>query len=633
MNPDYEKSKLFTRRALLLAGGQGAFMLALVGRMYYLQIVESKKYAMLAEENRINLRLLPPPRGRIVDRFGVPLAVNRQSYRVDIVAERTGKSTRERKRKVKETLAALSTIIPLSEADARRVLREIGRKRAFVPITVRKTLTWEEVARIEVNTPDLPGITIAEGTVRHYPLGQAGAHVLGYVAAVSEAEQTGDPLLELPDIRIGKNGIEKVFDAPLRGEAGTQQIEVNAHGRIIKELSREDAKPGQEVALTIDADLQRFIADRLGEESAIAVVMDVHGGQVMALSSNPGYDPTAFHDGLDPELWRAWRRDPKKPLISKAVAGQYAPGSVFKMCVALAALEAGIIGRYHRVSCYGHTQLGSSRFHCWKRGGHGTVDLHEAIKQSCDVFFYDVARRLGVDRLADMARRLGLGRSVGIDLHGERSGFIPTRAWKLATLGEPWQDGESLVAGIGQGFVLTTPLQLAVMMSRLVNGGKAVTPHIAHRLVTAEGLAPRPAPDFASIGVRPENLRILANAMNGVVNEPGGTARRGQLSEEGMSMGGKTGTSQVRRITREERARGVKKNEDLPWELRDHGLFVGYGPVEDPRYVVAVVLEHGGSSKYAVPIARDIMRETLSRDPLQPRPTGEAAAPAGARGT
>ncbi len=629
MNPDYERSKLSNRRALLLGGGSGALMLSLVGRMYYLQIVEAKKYAMLAEENRINLRLLAPPRGRILDRFGVPLALNRQSYRVDIISERTGKSTAERKHNVRETLAALSTIIPLTEADKKRVLREVGRKRAFVPITVRKNLDWDEVARISVNTPDLPGIVIAEGTVRHYPYGEMAAHVLGYVAAVSEAEQTGEPLLQLPDFRIGKNGVEKVFDKPLQGEAGTQQIEVNAHGRVIKELSRSDATPGKELSLTIDMGLQKFVSERLGDQSPIAVVMGAHGGQGLALASNPSYDPAAFHDGLDMDTWRKWRADEMKPLINKVVAGQFAPGSVFKMCVALAALEAGIISPHHRVTCFGFTQLGSSRFHCWKRGGHGSVDMREAVKQSCDVFFYDIARRVGVDRIAAMAGRLGLGRAVGLDLHGERPGFIPTRAWKLATLGEPWQDGESLVAGIGQGFILATPIQLAVMMARMVNGGKAVTPHVARAVVTSKGLVPRGKTAFEDIGVRPGSLAFITDAMAAVVNEPGGTARRGQLKEEGMSMGGKTGTSQVRRITREERATGVKKNKDLPWKLRDHGLFAGFGPVDNPRYVVTVILEHGGSSKYAVPVARDIMRETLRRDPLKKRPENQTAAAVG----
>lgn len=627
MSPDNERQRQFTRRAALLAGGKGALMLALIGRMYYLQIVEARKYAMLAEENRINLRLLPPPRGRILDRNGVSVAANRQSYRLDMVAERTGKSTRERRANVQRTLAALSTVIPLSETETRRVLREIDRKRAFVPITVRKNLAWEEVARISVNTPDLPGLVIEEGTVRHYPYGELAAHVIGYVAAVSELEQTGDPLLELPDFRIGKSGAEKVYEPALRGRAGTQQVEVNAHGRVIKELSREDPRPGEDLTLTLDMGLQNFASTRLGEHSGIAVVLDVHGGEVLALASTPSFAPAAFHDGLDPELWRDWRRDPRKPLINKAVAGQYAPGSVFKMCVALAALEAGVITPHHYVSCYGYTQLGTSRFHCWKKGGHGALDLHEGIKQSCDVYFYDVARRVGVDRIAEMARRLGLGEPTGIDLSNESPGFIPTRAWKQATLGEPWQDGETLVAGIGQGFILTTPVQLAVMMARLVNGGKAVRPHLARDLLTPEGLAPRPAPAFGEIGLRPAHLKVIHDAMSGVVNEPGGTARSGRL-EEPMSMGGKTGTAQVRRITREERARGVKKNEDLPWEMRDHSLFVAFGPVEAPRYTVAVVLEHGGSSKYAVPIARDIMAETLTRDPLRPPPAGQAVAAA-----
>lgn len=610
MNPDYERAGVFSRRALILGGGKAVLLSTLVARMYYLQVVEAKKYATLSDENRINLRLLSPPRGRILDRFGVPLADNRQSYRVDIIAERASDVSR--------TLAALESILPLSPHEQKRILRTIRRKRGFVPVNIRENLSWDDVSRIAVNAPDLPGILIQEGRSRDYPFGSAAAHLVGYVGAVSSAEETGDPLLRMPDFRIGKSGVERVYDLMLRGKPGSRQVEVNAHGRSIKELSRKEPTPGKDLALTIDMGLQKFLATRLGKESATAIVIDTRGGEIMALASSPSFRPAAFQDGLDRLTWRTWREDRGKPLIDKATSGQYPPGSVFKMCVALAALEAGVITPDHQVTCRGYVDLGSSRFYGWKRGGHGVVDLRDGIKKSCDIYFYDVARRVGVDRIAAMARRLGFGNVTGIDLTSEKPGFIPTAAWKLATLGVPWQEGETLITGIGQGYVLTTPIQLAVYMARLASGGMAVTPHIARDVMSGDGLRPRPASKFKSLGLAKKNVALVLDAMNAVVNEAGGTARRARLPDTDLRMGGKTGTAQVRRITRAERARGVRKNKDRPWKYRDHALFVGFAPVSDPRYAVAVVVEHGGSgSRAAGPIARDVMAETLKRNPVK----------------
>ncbi|HMB78247.1 MAG TPA: penicillin-binding protein 2 [Kiloniellaceae bacterium] len=604
-----ERYKLFTRRTLLLAGGQAAMLSALVGRMYYLQVLEADRYRTLAEENRINIKLLAPPRGRILDRFGVPLAANDQDFRVMLVRERT--------EDLDETLAALGRVIHLSDGDRERVLREAKRKRAFVPITVKANLSWEEVARVEVNSPELPGISIEVGEIRDYPYGRSLSHVLGYVAAVSEKElQTiGDPLLELPGFRIGKNGIEREYDQILRGAAGTSQVEINAYGRVIRELSRNEGDPGQELVLTLDAGLQSFVHQRLlSEDSAAAVVLDIETGDVLALSSVPSYDPEAFSIGISSKDWNALINDPLHPLTNKSINGTFAPGSTFKMLVALAAMEAGVKPD-HEVYCPGFMTLGRSRFHCWKKHGHGKLDMIGGIQHSCDVYFYDLARRAGIDNISEMAFRFGLGNEVGIDLPNERSGTIPTRDWKLANIGEPWQGGETLVTAIGQGYVLATPLQLAVMAARLASGLKVV-PRLSrgvHGVPSQEPEAPPPA--FEPLGVDPERLKVIHKAMDMVSNHPRGTAYRYRIEEEGHELAGKTGTSQVRRITLAERAAGVSKNEDLPWRYRDHGLFVCFAPVEKPRYACAIVVEHGGGSKAAAPIARDIMIETQRRDP------------------
>ncbi|GAB4236970.1 MAG: penicillin-binding protein 2 [Kiloniellaceae bacterium] len=610
-NEDNERQRAFSRRGLLLGGAQALLLTGLAGRMYYLQVIEADRYKTLAEDNRINLRLLPPPRGRILDRFGLPLASNRQNFRVVLVREHAGD--------VEKVLMALSQLIELDEHDTKRVLREVSRKRSFVPVTVRENLTWDEVSRVEVNGPELPGVTIEMGQIRDYPFADSMAHVLGYVAAVAERDLTGDPLLELPGFRIGKNGIEQKYDLALRGTAGTSQIEVNAYGRVIRELNREEGKPGDELVLTIDGGLQTYAHQRLqGEKSASAVVMDIENGDVLALASVPSYDPNLFNIGLTIKQWNDLINDPLHPLTNKAIAGMYAPGSTFKMMVALAALKAGIRPDY-KVFCPGHMTLGRSRFHCWKRHGHGWVDMHEAIQHSCDVYFYDVSRKVGIDNIAAMSNQFGLGERVGIDLNGERGGVIPTRDWKLANIGEAWQGGETLVASIGQGFVLATPLQLATMVARIASG-KQVTPRLtrgvrADAAELEEGVAP-PAPEFLPLDVSPAHLDLMREAMDAVSNHPRGTAYRARIEEEGMELAGKTGTSQVRRITMAERAAGVTKNEQLPWRRRDHALFVAFAPVHKPRYCCSVVVEHGGGgSAVAAPIARDILLETQQRDP------------------
>lgn len=607
MNRDVDRQKLFNRRTALLAGGKAVLLSALVGRLYYLQVVESENYRTLAEENRINLRLLAPPRGRIVDRRGRPLAVNRQNYRVVVIAEEADD--------VEATLNALGRVIDISDGERRRVLRDVGRKRKFVPVPVRGNLDWESVAQIEVNAPDLPGIAIDEGQSRHYLHGEDFAHVLGYVAPVSENELNGDPLLELPGFRIGRAGIEKVYDLSLRGNGGSSEVEVNAVGRVIRELNRKEGEPGTDITLTVDMDLQRLATKRLQGESGAAVVLDVRTGDVLALASTPGFDPNAFNRGLSNEEWHGLISNPRAPLANKAIAGQYAPGSTFKLAVALAGLEKGAITPETTVKCWGRIRLGNAHFHCWKRGGHGSVDLHKALSQSCDIFFYEVAKRVGVDRISAMAQRLGMGQTLGLDLPGERTGLLPTRDWKLATIGVPWQMGETLISGIGQGFVLATPLQLAVMTARIANGGRAVTPRIA-RLAPSEEAGENPVVE--DLGLVPAHLQLVREGMIEVVNGRRGTGRASAIKEPGMEMAGKTGTSQVRRISKAEREAGVFKNEDLPWERRDHALFVGYAPIDAPRYAVSVVIEHGGGgSKAAAPVARDILAMAQKLDAVR----------------
>tara|TARA_R110002073_G_scaffold148275_1_gene301302 strand:+ start:8086 stop:9978 length:1893 start_codon:yes stop_codon:yes gene_type:complete len=614
---DNARFKTFSRRAAILGGAQLLVFGGLASRMYYLQVLKSSEYQMLAEENRVNMRLLAPLRGEILDRFGTVLASNRQNFRVLLIPEQTPD--------IEETLTKLNRVVPLSETQWKRVLRDARRSPAFLPITVSENLSWQQFAQVNIHEPDLAGIEPDVGETRHYPHGPALAHVVGYVAPVSENDLGDeDPLLKLPGFRIGKSGLERRLDRELRGAAGASHVEVNAYGRVIRELSKDPGTPGSKVVLTLDMDLQKFATERLAGEAAAAVVMDIHNGDVLASVSTPAYDPNDFNVGLSQATWNGLIENPYKPLVNKTIAGQYPPGSTFKMIVAAAAVDSGLINPNQKVHCTGKITLGNHDFHCWKRHGHGYVNMLESIMHSCDIYFYEIAKKIGIDRIEEMAHKFGLGETYEYEVPGEKPGLVPSRGWKRATTGAPWQQGETLIAGIGQGYLLTTPLQLAVMTSRLANGGKAVKPRLV-RSVGDEGRFGEPA---EPIGVSERALAIAREGMNLVSNHPRGTAFRARLNEPGMSLAGKTGTAQVRRITRAERESGVLTNEEVEWRRRDHALFVAYAPVEDPRYAVSVVVEHGGSgSRTAAPVARDIMRLALERDPsnrLAQAPQGPA---------
>lgn len=611
IDDDAQAGLVINRRALVLGAGAGALFFTLSGRLAWLQIVDGKRYAMLAEDNRISVKILPPLRGQIVDRYGVPLADNARNYRVTIIPEQA--------RPVEQTMRELQRKLSLTDREVESVLKQAKTNRSFVPIDVRDYLSWEQVATVEVNLPDLPGVSVEEGYVRMYPFSEATAHLVGYVGTPSEKETENvgakqGALLRTPGFRIGKGAMERALEADLRGSAGTQEVEVNVRGRVVRELSRKEPVHGERLALSIDADLQQQLQARLAQErSASAVLMDVHSGEVYALASNPSFDPNQFSRQLTNALWQELLNDERAPLANKAVAGQYPPGSTFKMITALAGLEAGVIDENTHVHCPGHYNLGNIRFHCWRKEGHGSVNVVTALEQSCDTFFYEVGNRLGIDRIATMARRLGLGERLGIELAEEQPGIVPDKEWKKrARPKDPkWHPGETINASIGQGYLLATPLQLATMVSRLVNGGKAVKPWLvgfSEGQMVHDGVYP-------DLNLNPHHLELVLRGMWQVVNKASGTAYGSRLKLPDQTMGGKTGTSQVQRITAAQRAAGVK-NEDLPWRQRHHALFVGYAPTENPQYAIGVVVEHGvGGSKAAAPIARDLLTLALKRNP------------------
>ncbi|CDB53353.1 MAG: penicillin-binding protein 2 [Alphaproteobacteria bacterium] len=603
MNRDNDKGKVLIRRSLIMALIKFLLLMVIIARLYYLQVYQADRYKTLADENRISTRLLVPPRGIIFDRNGVTIASNQQNFQALIVAEQAPN--------VQETLDAFKKIMPLSEAEEERIKKDLKRNRSFVPIKIRDNLSWEEVSRIQLNAPDLPGIVIDEGLTRYYPFGAGMAHILGYVSSVSDKDVKDDPLLEVPGFKIGKSGIEKYLEKALRGESGNLKLEVNAYGRIMKEIERVDGIPGKDVQLTIDSRLQQKAFELFGEESGAAVLLDVHTGEILAFVSAPSFDPNMMTQGLSTEDWNALLHNERNPLTDKAISGQYSPGSTFKMIVALAALEAGVIKPETRTYCAGKMFLGNHAFHCWKKEGHGHLNVVEALQHSCDIFFYETAQKLGIEKIADMARRFGLGSKINIGLENEKAGLIPDKEWKLRRFGEPWQQGESLISGIGQGYILTTPLQLATMTARLVNGGYEIKPTF---LKVSDGEKSK----IRKIDVSPTNLELIKEGMYAVVNKPGGTAWRSQFDYHGQRMGGKTGTTQVRRITMKERREGIKKESELPWRLRNHALFVGYAPHDNPKYAVAVLVEHGGGgSSVAAPLAGKILREAVMLDPTR----------------
>lgn len=624
MDTDQERLKSFTRRALVMGGLKAVFLTALAARLGWLQLFQAGKYETLAENNRITVRLIPPVRGTIHDRMGRMMAENEQNFMVQLVPEQT--------EDLEQSLQRLSQIMPLRPTEMQSVLKQARQQPSFVPIEVIDHLSWEQVAAIEVNLPDLPGISIDVGQRRFYPEGPMTAHVVGYVASVNKDEVGDDPVLKLPGFRIGKTGLEKKYDLALRGTPGTSRVEVNVSGRTVRDLEKIEGTPGARLDLTLDLELQKKVqAILLPEKSASAVVMDVVTGAVYAMNSNPSFDPNLFTTGISQANWQAFMADEARPLSNKCVSGQYPPGSTFKMVTALAGLEAGVITANTSVYCPGHYDLGKHRFHCWKRGGHGTVDLTQALAQSCDTFFYHASREIGIDRIAVMASRMGYAQSLGIELEEERTGIMPSQSWKMGALGKRWEPGETIVASIGQGYTLATPLQLAVMTARIVNGGRAVKPWM---IAAMDGKKTQPASQqWASLNINPLFLDMVKRGMDACVLEPTGTAHGSAIKDLSMSMGGKTGTAQVKRITMQERNEGLTKQEDQPWRFRHHALFVGYAPTYAPRYACAVVVEHGGSgSAAAAPMGRDILTAVQKINPAgitfqtPPEPVTEPAA-------
>ncbi|MYG41832.1 MAG: penicillin-binding protein 2, partial [Rhodobacteraceae bacterium] len=592
-----------TRRVFLLGGIQLAIGGLIGYRLVELQAWDTDDFQELAETNRIGFGLIPPERGLIVDRKGLLLAQNEQEYWVTFVPEET--------RHRRETLQKASQIIALSDEEIEDILQEIDQKPSFIPILLKENVTWDKITELSVNGPALPGIYTGFGSVRYYPQGNSLSHLIGYVGSPSlvEIEANSDlkSLLSHPNFKIGKVGIEKAFDLELRGTPGNKKFEVNSSGRKVKVLTSNNPVSGKNIQLTLDAKLQEYTQLVLGNEVASVFIMDLEKGDVLVSASKPTFDPNLFSGGISSSDYQAYLENIYSPFFNRPLAGQYAPGSTFKMITLLAALESGLINENFTFYCNGSYEIADGVFHCWNPKGHGTVGVKKSLKESCDVFYYRLAEIIGIERIAEMARRFGFGSKPELPIPDLSSGLVPDREWKEANIGQGWVVGDTMNAAIGQGFVLASTAQIGLMLARLITN-KKVMPRI---VISKDGKEENVA-EWESMGISEKNLNLVLEGMAAVLNEQKGTAYDARTTDNDFLIAGKTGTSQVRRITVQEREVGVTRNIDLPWEQRDHAIFCCYGPIQKPRYVASLIVEHGGSgSRVAAPIGRELIMRTF----------------------
>ena len=595
----YEKNHTIQKRLIVLSVSFLCVIFVLLSRLFYLQILQGEKFLLLAEKNRLSLRLTIPERGRIYDRNGVVLAENKKTFQAVLIKEQSPN--------YEKTLELFSKIVSLTDEEKERILKEVKRKRSFMPVRIKDNLTPKEVVLLQLNAPDLLGIQIEEGLIRSYPQKEVETHTAGYVSLFldSDTNDKEDPLLNLPGYRIGRAGVEKAKEQTLRGEPGSKKTEVNSAGRSVRVLEKNKSVPGEDITLTVDNRLQKYTLDLFEDQSGTAILMDVKTGEIRALVSAPSFDANLFLAPISSKDWKKLSSNKKMPMQNKALYGTYSPGSIFKLVVALAGLENKIISANTTINCGGYTQLGEQRFHCWKRQGHGKLNLIQALEHSCDVYFYEVAQKIGAEKILEMARKLGFGEVTGIDLENEKAGLVPSSEWKKKKYKDSWRMGDTLNLSIGQGFLTVTPLQIVRMVAAIANGGYLVRPHLIEQHTT----------DLESPLFDKKNLSIVRQGMFDVVNKEGATAYGSRFTLNGMKMAGKTATTQVRRISAEERKKGLKDQKLIPWEHRDHALFAGFAPTNNPKYAVVVVVEHGiGGSRTAAPIASKLLQKALELD-------------------
>ena len=637
----FKKSNTINRRMFIFAAAKAVVFFGIVGRLFSLQITENKKYLTLSDKNRLREARLPPVRGEFQDYFGNRIAKNLTVYQLHVVPEQV--------ENFKTLMVRLKDILNFSNDHLESLIKKKNKQKPWETLIVSENLTWDEFTKINFYLHELSGARPVLTVGRNYPYKEVYTHVLGYVAEASVNDLISNEIIKkrnVPGLRVGKTGLEKALENDLIGTNGVQRFEVNAYGKRINQIDYEEGQQGKTIRLTIDTEIQKFTEILLQNRAGSISVMDIYTGEIIAMNSSPSFDPNLFLYGIDKENWNKIKKDPLKPLLNKTVSGLYSPGSTVKPIVALSALENDIISPNFKVNCRGHKhplELYGQKYHCWKKQGHGYMSLKNAIKQSCDTYFYEAARLLGVDRLNETAIKFGLGNKVLGDHYNEKKGVVPSTKWKKEAIGQNWYLGETLINGIGQGYIQTTPLQLCLMTAQLANGGHKIYPKIIadknqeniegiknkmqlaaknkldenNLLSATEKFFKSDDPDYPALYRNQENVKFVLDAMFRSTNEVYGTSFSSRIEDPKYQFAGKTGTAQVKRITDEERELDLKTNQ-IPYRERDHAWYVAFGPYKDPRYAVSILVEHGGSgSATAAPIAKELFKFVIDRHELR----------------
>jgi penicillin-binding protein 2 len=604
------KLNSINRRMFILALAKVILLGGIVSRLFFLQVKENKKYLTLSDKNRIREWKLPPVRGHFEDYFGNTIAGNFEAYELHLIPEEI--------ENFKYTINRVRNILQLSESQFQKILKKKDQIKPWENLIVSKNLTWENFSKINNNLYDLNGAKPVISVSRNYPFKENYAHILGYVSQANKQDIISNETIKkkfTQGLKVGKIGLEKTFENDLIGTNSIERYEVNAYGRRISQLEFQKGDKGKTIKLTIDTEIQKLANELLAEKAGSICVMDIFTGHVIAMHSSPSFDPNKFVFGINKDDWQLIRNDPMKPLVNKSLSGNYSPGSTIKPIVALSALENKIINENFKVNCKGHKEpleLYGQTYHCWKKEGHGIVDMREAMKQSCDTYFYEVARKLGVDKLSETAKKFGLGKKVFEDLFEiEKSGLVPSTSWKKNVLGIKWVLGETIITGIGQGYIQTTPIQLCLMTAQIANGGRKIIP----KLIVDNKIEDEDK--FALIVEDTKNMNLVQDAMFSSTNEVRGTSYKSKIDDPKYQFAGKTGTAQVKRITKQDRELDLDTSE-IPYEERDHALYIAFGPYKNPRYAVSIVIEHGGSGgAVAAPLAKQLFKKIIDRHEIR----------------
>ena len=616
------KAKLISRRMFIVSSLKAAVFIGIISRLFYLQISENMKWRSLSDKNRLREWKIAPQRGIIKDYFGEKIATNTQVFQLHMIPEDVPN--------IEELFFKLTRIIDFNERKKRNLIKRLKKRKPWEPIIISDNLSWAEFSRLNLFSHEIQGVKPVVAVARKYTDAEASSHIIGYVSETSVRDLENSKLLReinMPGLKTGKNGLEKSLNEKMIGKPGLQRFEVNAYGKRIKELKLIQGEPGQDFRTTIDQEVQKFASGQIKEKSGSICVMDIFTGDIVSMVSSPSFDPNKFVYGISQNDWQELLQNDRKPLINKSIAGLYPPGSTIKPVVALSALENDVISPKLVVQCKGSIELYGQKYHCWKEKGHGYMNLRTAIKESCDIYFYEIARRLGVDRLSVTAKSFGLGKKVLENLNEEKAGVVPNTKWKLKNIGKGWVLGETLISGIGQGYFQITPIQLCLMMAQFANGGYEIKPRIIDDKYAVQSIINSwreefsyknnnlnlSSPNLKKLYKNEENIKFVLDALYGATNEPRGTSYGSRFTKAEYIYAGKTGTSQIRTITEEERKLKLK-NKDLPYKKRDHALFIAFAPYKKPRYAISIVIEHGGAgSSGAAPIAKKVIKKVLER--------------------